>query len=69
MGEALHDAEEEQGCGEAAQHTEPVWNPAGEAEEVVDVVQDHEHQGDGLQSGGGQAPWRSNLGCCGCRHC
>ena len=56
VGEALHQAEQEQGRGQAADHAAPGGDAAGIAEEVIDVVQHHAHHGDALEGGVGQAP-------------
>ena len=56
VGEALHQAEQEQGRPQAAHHAEPLGDGPGEAEEVVDVIQHHGDQGDPFQAGLGQPP-------------
>ena len=53
---ALHQAEQEQGRGQAADHAAPGGDAAGIAEEVIDVVQHHAHHGDALEGGVSQAP-------------
>ena len=49
VGKSLYQTEEEQRCAQPPHHTEPLWDPAGKAEEVVDVIHDHGHQGDHLR--------------------
>ena len=50
VGKSLYQTEEEQRCAQPPHHTEPLWDPAGKAEEVVDVIHDHGHQGDPLEA-------------------
>ena len=51
VGKALHRAEQKQRCTEPPQHTEHRRDAAGELEEIMNVVQHHQRQRDGLELG------------------
>lgn len=55
MGKALHGAEQEQRRTEPSQHTEQGGHGACECEKVVDVIQQHQHQRDGLEGCAGES--------------
>ena len=46
---ALHRAEQKQRRTEPPQHTEPGGHPARKFKEIMDVIQHHQHQRDGLE--------------------
>ena len=51
VGKTLHRAEQEQRRTEPPQHTEHRRDAAGELEEIMNVVQHHQHQCNGLELG------------------
>ena len=51
VGKPLHRAEQEQRRTEPPQHTEHRRDAAGELEEIMNVVQHHQHQCNGLELG------------------
>ena len=55
---ALHRAEQKQRRTEPPQHTEPGGHPARKFKEIMDVIQHHQHQGNGLELGTIQAFFR-----------
>ena len=63
VGEALHQAEQEQGRAQPPHHTEPLGDAPGKAEKVVNVVQHHGDQGDPFQPRLGQPPGGGDMMC------
>ena len=51
VGKALHRAEQEQRRTEPPQHTEHRRDAAGEFKEIMNVIQHHQHQCNGLELG------------------
>ena len=49
VGEALCQAEQKQRRGQPSRHAEPLRHPARVGKHIVDVVQDHQHQGNPFQ--------------------
>ena len=58
VGKALHRAEQKQRRTEPSQHTEHRRDAAGELEEIMNVVQHHQHQCNGLELGAVQPFFR-----------